>query len=153
VKKERPHEPRGQASRIGRCAFHQGRDPERVAASGRVLLSPADTRWAPLLRRSVSGCQTTSLPPSPVGLSSAAGGGVFERDNNYGKGAQMQYDPEERVVLNHVAQTVNVGYDLRRRLDAVARVEGLDATSLGRRIIEAAVTAREQAATGREAGE
>jgi hypothetical protein len=65
----------------------------------------------------------------------------------------MQYDPEERVVLNHVAQTVNVGYTLRRRLDAVARAEGLDATSLGRRIIEAAVTAREQAATGREAGE
>jgi hypothetical protein len=61
----------------------------------------------------------------------------------------MQYDPEARIVLNHVAQVVNIGYDLRRRLDAVARAEGLDATSLGRRLIEAGVAARESSGSAR----
>jgi hypothetical protein len=65
----------------------------------------------------------------------------------------MQYDPQERVVLNHRSQVLNIGYGLRRRLEVVARAEQLDATALGRRLIEAGVSAREQTGTGREAEE
>jgi hypothetical protein len=50
---------------------------------------------------------------------------------------------KQRVILGS-AQVLNLGYHLRQRLEAVASAEQLDRTALGRRIIEAAVTAREQ---------
>jgi hypothetical protein len=61
------------------------------------------------------------------------------------EGSPMQrYNPEERIVLSGSSQVLNLGYALRRRLDEVARAEQLDGTALGRRIIFAAVMAREQ---------
>ena len=52
---------------------------------------------------------------------------------------------DQYQVLASRTRVLNLGFDLRQRLDAVARAEQLDGTALGRRIIEAAVTAREQA--------
>jgi hypothetical protein len=54
---------------------------------------------------------------------------------------------ERYQVLAASTRVVNIGAELRERLDAVARLEQLDATSLGRRIIEAAVVARERASS------
>jgi hypothetical protein len=53
-------------------------------------------------------------------------------------------------ILASSTRILNLGYELRTRLDAVAAAEQLDGTALGRRIIEAAVTAREQAAGSSE---
>jgi len=39
---------------------------------------------------------------------------------------------------------VNLGYNLRARLEAVARAEGLDVTSASRRVLTAWVEARER---------
>jgi hypothetical protein len=42
---------------------------------------------------------------------------------------------EEHVVRASVTQSLNVGVDLRRKLELVAREQGADATYLGRRIL------------------
>jgi hypothetical protein len=41
-------------------------------------------------------------------------------------------------------QIVNVGHDLRQRIEAVAATEGLDATSAARRVLRAWVEERER---------
>ena len=48
-------------------------------------------------------------------------------------------------VLASSTRVLNLGFTLRERLEAVAAREGMDGTTLGRRVVEAAVTAREQA--------
>jgi hypothetical protein len=49
---------------------------------------------------------------------------------------------EQHQVLASRTRVLNLGFDLRQRLDAVACAEQLDGPALGRRIIKAAVTAR-----------
>ena len=51
---------------------------------------------------------------------------------------------EERPPFVSISQTLNIGADLKARLEAVARREGLDARSLGRRVIREAVEAGER---------
>jgi len=51
---------------------------------------------------------------------------------------------EEPIRRVHISQVLNLGWDLRQRLEAVAAREHIDATCLGRRIVEAAVSARER---------
>jgi hypothetical protein len=57
---------------------------------------------------------------------------------------------EELIVRVPVSQVLNLGFDLRQRLQAVADSEHIDATCLGRRIVDAVVSERERA---EEAGE
>jgi hypothetical protein len=59
---------------------------------------------------------------------------------------------EEPIIRVTSSQILNLGYDLRRRLDAVAAREQIHPVTLGRRIVDAAVTAREQAQGVREGG-
>ena len=55
----------------------------------------------------------------------------------------MRFFITEPVVLSRSSQVVNVGFSLRRRIDAVARREQLDGTAFERRVLLAAVMARE----------
>jgi len=50
---------------------------------------------------------------------------------------------EPDVIISR-SQVVNLGYNLRARLEAVARAEGLDVTSASRRVLTAWVEARER---------
>jgi hypothetical protein len=50
----------------------------------------------------------------------------------------------EELPVVSLSQTLNITAPLKARLEVVARREGLDATSLGRRVIRAAVEARER---------
>jgi hypothetical protein len=61
----------------------------------------------------------------------------------------MDEEPEVRITISRV---LNVGYALKERLERVAAAEGVDATYLGRRIVDAGVSAREQVVGEREAG-
>lgn len=54
-------------------------------------------------------------------------------------------DESEALRVVSISQTLNIGTELKGRLEAVARREQLDATSLGRRVIRAAVEQRERA--------
>jgi hypothetical protein len=47
-----------------------------------------------------------------------------------------------------LSQVVNLGYDLRERLDKLAREEGRDATSLARRVLREYVEAHERTGNG-----
>jgi hypothetical protein len=57
---------------------------------------------------------------------------------------------EEPIVRVTISQVLNIGFDLRQRLQAVADREHIDAKCLGRRIVDAAVSERERT---EEAGE
>jgi len=59
------------------------------------------------------------------------------------RGRRTRRDDDRRGSMS--AERPALGFDLRSRLDAVAHAEQLDGTALGRRLIEAGVTAREQA--------
>jgi hypothetical protein len=54
---------------------------------------------------------------------------------------------EEHVVRASVTQSLNVGVDLRRKLELVAREQGTDGTYLGRKVLREYVE-REEALTG-----
>jgi hypothetical protein len=51
-------------------------------------------------------------------------------------------------ILASVGQAVNIGRELRQRLEAVAREQGADGTYLGRKVLREYVEQREEALTG-----